>query len=213
MAGFLKPPDAPDPNKSARKQLGYEKQAGVSAALLNNVNQSNPYGSVSYQQSGVGPDGTPTFSANTQFANLPDFSENGISKAIMGYGTDLLNPQFDRQNASLDAKLHNQGIPLGSEAYNTATGNLANQQNDALTNLLLQGQGTALQAQQQQYLLPGQAFKNSLAPTYQQGISAPNYMGAEQANYQAKNDQYNNLIQGLFSIPQAAAKFIPGVPK
>lgn len=51
-----------------------------------------------------------------------------------------LDPQLQRQQEQLDAKLAAQGIPLGSEAYTRAKQDLAMQQNDLRTQAQLQAQ-------------------------------------------------------------------------
>lgn len=59
-------PSPPDPTATAQAQAKYNTQAAVSQAYLNNVNQTTPYGSETYSQSGTAPDGTPTFTATQQ---------------------------------------------------------------------------------------------------------------------------------------------------
>lgn len=46
---------------------------------------------------------------------------------------DKLTPQFERQQTNMATMLQNQGIPVGSEAYNRAMGDLEEKQNDALS--------------------------------------------------------------------------------
>lgn len=45
---------------------------------------------------------------------------------------DKLNPQFERQRQDYATMLQNQGLPVGSEAYERAMGDLEEKQNDAL---------------------------------------------------------------------------------
>lgn len=45
---------------------------------------------------------------------------------------DKLTPQFDRQRENYATMLQNQGIPVGSEAYERAMGDLEDKQNEAL---------------------------------------------------------------------------------
>lgn len=91
---FMSPPSAPDPSAGitsgtqaaqaglgvgnqiaqtglglgstvAQGQQGYNTQSGESSQLGSMVGQNNPYGSLSYTQTGTGPNGTPIYSANT----------------------------------------------------------------------------------------------------------------------------------------------------
>lgn len=70
-----------------------------------------------------------------------------------------LNPQLDRSQASLDQRLANQGISLGSQAYNTAQNIEGQNRNDANLGVIAQSGNE----EAQQYGLQSQA--------YQQGIS------------------------------------------
>lgn len=70
-----------------------------------------------------------------------------------------LNPQLDRSQAALDQRLANQGISLGSQAYNTAQNIEGQNRNDANLGVIAQSGNE----EAQQYGLQSQA--------YQQGIS------------------------------------------
>src|SRR5258706_5226895 len=60
-------PVAPDPSLVAGTQAGYNTAAGTASQAGSMVNQSNPFGSLSYTQTGTGPNGVPIYSANTSF--------------------------------------------------------------------------------------------------------------------------------------------------
>lgn len=141
----------------------------------------------------------------------PDMDETGITKAIMGWGQDYLQPVFDAQNASEEARLANQGIAPGSEAYQRAKMMSSRNQNDAYTKLLLEGQGQALSAAEAKYMDPLRAISTlstgaqpgvNFAQTPQANVSSPDYANAAQNEYQAKEQNYNNMMSGLFKIPQ-----------
>ena len=55
-----------------------------------------------------------------QWAAGPNMDETGITKALMGWGHEYLDPGFEHDAATQDAKLANQGIAPGSEAYDSA---------------------------------------------------------------------------------------------
>jgi hypothetical protein len=114
-----------------------------------------------------------------------------------------LRPQMDIQNENLDAKLANQGIAAGTEAYNRAKQSLGMQQNDLLTQAQLQSQGIgqnlfnqALQGgqfgnqaltQQNANQLANLGFNNQAG---QQGYA--NQLSAQAANNPALQQMYSN---------------------
>ncbi len=141
----------------------------------------------------------------------PDVNETGITKAIMGWGHDYLQPVFDSQNAAADAKLTNQGIAPGSEAWTNAHRDTSRNQNDAYTQLLLQGQGQAMSAAEAKYMDPlraisvlstGQQPNVQYAQTPQANVQAPDYTTAANNQYNAKKANSDALMGGLFKIPQ-----------
>ncbi len=146
-----------------------------------------------------------------QWAAGPNLDETGITKAIMGWGHDYLQPVFDSQNASADAKLANQGIAPGSEAWTNAHRDTARNQNDAYTQLLLQGQGQAMSAAEAKYMDPLRAVSTlasgaqpsvNFAQTPQANVQAPDYASAANNQYQAQKSNSDALMGGLFKIPQ-----------
>lgn len=123
------------------KALGTKKVKYDTTATKNLLNYLN-----SYDTSGV----DTTLSNLTDWAskssseNLPnmgsytfgvDGSETARKRAEDAYYNsmvDKLNPQFERQRSDYATLLQNQGLPVGSEAYERAMGDLAEKQNDAL---------------------------------------------------------------------------------
>lgn len=148
----------------------------------------------------------------------PTADETGITKSIMGWGQDYLQPVFDAQNASADAKLANQGIAPGSEAWMNAHRDSSRNQNDAYTKLLLEGQGQALAAQglnmqrgEMKYMDPLRALSTlssgaqpsvNFAQTPQANVQSPDYAQAAQNEYQSKKSNFDSMMGGLFKIPQ-----------
>lgn len=108
-----------------------------------------------------------------------DGSETARKRAEDAYYNsmvDKLNPQFERQRSDYATLLQNQGLPVGSEAYERAMGDLAEKQNDAL-------QQAAYSA-----VLGGQdAFSQSLSDE----INAGNFGNTAQQAY------INQLISAL----------------
>jgi hypothetical protein len=54
-----------DPSTVSAQQQGSNIQSAVTGQAASNVNQVTPYGNLSYQQTGVGPNGVPTYTATT----------------------------------------------------------------------------------------------------------------------------------------------------
>lgn len=108
-----------------------------------------------------------------------DGSETARKRAEDAYYNsmvDKLNPQFERQRSDYATLLQNQGLPVGSEAYERAMGDLAEKQNEAL-------QQAAYSA-----VLGGQdAFSQSLSDE----INAGNFGNTAQQAY------INQLISAL----------------
>lgn len=189
---------------------------------------SGPYGRIfrnmaQAQNTGLGTATDILGVARSDLAAGPDLGptadETGITKAITGWGHDYLQPIFDAQQKTLDAKLANQGIAPGSAAYTAANMDQSRNVNDAYTKLLLSGQDTALQAQQQnqqrgalQYQLPINAYTSLMTGQQQPqlsfaqtptggGVAAPDYAGLVGSKYQA--DAANNPLNGLFKAGSA----------
>lgn len=133
-----------------------------------------------------------------------------------------LSPEFDRQTASLETQLRNQGVMPGSEAYNNAMDAMGRDQNDAMMQAALQGidvgQRARLQGitEQQQFLNTplnvASQLRNLGAATIPTQQSIPllgqtqgvDYSGAAQNQYAANMNQFNaqqaqqqSLMNGL----------------
>ncbi|MBQ7660164.1 MAG: hypothetical protein IJS26_05480 [Alphaproteobacteria bacterium] len=61
-----------------------------------------------------------------------DWARKRAEDAYFNSMVDKLNPQFERQRSDYATLLQNQGLPVGSEAYERAMGDLNEKQNDAL---------------------------------------------------------------------------------
>jgi len=265
LFGSPKTVDVPNYTQAAQ-------QTSASDLAANRLNQYNPYGSLTYSQTGTDSQGNPTWSQtqsiNPQLqsainANLGQLGQpfqkpqfQGQDMAAMNYfgsrlneqqfdprtfvNTDFdrsqlgasslpsyginpgqtysdaimqrLQPSLDRQTQALDAKLANQGIMPGSEAYKTAKTLQAQAQNDALTSAIVGGMQTGLAANQQQF---GQNFNVSAADlaarqALNQQSMAGNSLAYQQqlANQglgmQAQNQAFNQaLAESMLPYQQA----------
>lgn len=240
----------PNSYASAAEKTAAANLAGAQAATAaNRVNQYTPYGNLVYTQTGTDANGNPMWSATQSLA--PQFQgafEDISGQVAQGYGQGFnpnlpsiginpgenyeqaimrrLQPTQERQSKQLDAQLANQGIMPGSEAYNTAKQQLAQQQNDQLTSAVVGGFNTGLAANQQAYnqaltnyqlpLATLSQFRSATAPSYvnpyqQAAVAGPDYLGAytAQQNYNlglqnAQNASNANLTSGLFGLGTAA---------
>ena len=136
-----------------------------------------------------------------------------------------LAPQIQQGREKLEQQLANQGIQLGSEAYDRAMRNQAQRENDLLLGATTQGFGVGQQArqsalQEQAYLrneplntlsavrtgaqVQGPTFVN---PAMQANTAGADILGATQMGYNAQmgaanaqNAANNAMTQGLFSL-------------
>src|SRR5258708_24733723 len=114
-------PTPPDPTAVSNTQQQYNLAAGAGQQHLNMINQSNPYGSLNYAQTGTNPDGTPIFSQNTtltpeQQALLTQ--QNAIKSTLGGAATTLAGNVADMYSKApdLDVKtLTNQVMKEGQD--------------------------------------------------------------------------------------------------
>lgn len=149
----------------------------------------------------------------------PDTSE--IENWIYDLGSQRLDPRFAQQEDALRTQLANQGVLPGSEAWNREMATLSQAENDAYTQLMLQGRGQAFSEMQairnqpineisalmsgSQVSMPGvQMYQpQGAATTDVAGLINQNY-AQQQANYQAQMAQSNSLLGGLFGLGASA---------
>ena len=248
--GNSSPPAVPDYQSLANTTAANNLKASQTATAANRVNQYTPYGSLNYSQTGTDSQGNPMWSANqsvnpllqpavdqslsnvsNQYAspftggNLPSYGINPsqtYSDAIM----QRLQPQQQMQQKQFDATMANQGIPVGSEAYQNAARQFQQGQNDQRTSAVVGGMGVGLQANQQQYgqnlmnynntLTNAQGIKslatpNFITPPSQQATTGADALTAGIGQYNAQMGQYNaqqaanqNMNSGLFGLGGAA---------
>lgn len=234
-------PKAPAPiNVGQVTQQANQQNTGNAQqqAAFNRPNQTNQYGStLNYTQTGTDANGNPVFSQNQQlgstgqqfaggFANLgnqyfqgadqflnnqPDLSNNAAFDKAYGYASANLEPRYQQQSSQLESKLRNQGLDPTSEAYKSATNDLALQQNESRNNLVSQLQGQMFNQGQQdrtrqvgeltsltnpgvQY--GGQSVTGGFANVPGVNVANVDVAGLNNANYQ---QQYNNYLQQMQS--------------
>lgn len=142
----------------------------------------------------------------------PNLATNNATELLM----QRLNPQLDQQYDQLQARLANQGITMGSEAWRNANTQFDQGRNDAYNQASLAGIGLGMQQQgmmnqQQQQAFHNEAYLRQLplqelqalmggtqvsmpqTPGFaQSGLGqATDYVGAANMNYNAALNQYN----------------------
>jgi hypothetical protein len=111
-------PSPPDPYQTAAAQTQSNLATAKANQESNMVNQSNPYGSLTYSQSGTNPDGTPSYTANTTLnptqqglldqSNANRSAAGGIANSYLTGGQGALSGQgpdlsYNGTTAALDA--------------------------------------------------------------------------------------------------------------
>ncbi len=162
----------------------------------------------------------------SQFGSLysqpPQIDPSDLTNKMMGWGQQYMQPIFNQQQSNLDAKLQNQGINPGSEAFNNAQNLQSRNVNNAYQSLFLNAEPTAFSQAIQQYQLPMQTAmglqagaagapgpttpNSSLVQTPTEQVGAPNYQQAAQNQFQAQQSQYQNLMGGLGSLAGVGLK-------
>lgn len=156
--------------------------------------------------------------------NLPSYGINpgeAMTESVMR----RLQPQMAMEKKQFDAQMANQGIPVGSEAYQNAARVFQQGQNDKMTSAVIQGTQTGLSANQQaynqamtNYNLPlntlnalrtgAQAQNPTFVNTPQQATTAgADLLGATQMGFNAQQGQYNaqqaqnaGMLSGLMGL-------------
>lgn len=155
------------------------------------------------------------------------FDTSGLAQTGINPGETMqdsimrrLQPQLAQQSESFDAKMANQGIVPGTQAYDNAKRSFDQQQNDLLTSAVIQGTQTGLAANQQGFNQLGYMRNepintlNSIRtgsqvtnPTFGQTAAGPDYLGATTAGYNAqlnaanaKNAGSNSMTSGLMGL-------------
>jgi hypothetical protein len=144
-----------------------------------------------------------------------------IERRIFELGSSTLNPMFERQRGDLETRLSNQGIKLGSAAYDRALNEQGNTQNQAYNQLALQGRGQAFGELQS---IRNQPLNELSALLSGSQVSMPNYgvntpagipttdnAGLINANYrqqmqnwQTDRNSWDDTVGGLFGLGSAA---------
>lgn len=134
-----------------------------------------------------------------------DAARQRMEQSVYQQAVSRFSPQFEERRSDLESRLQNQGLAIGSEAYQRAVKDLEQEQNDALTNAAYQ----SVQAGQS-------AFSNSLGDAVSAGNfvnSARQYpveeilslLSLSQGGYDVAMDKYN-IASGINSRRENATQ-------
>jgi hypothetical protein len=117
----------------------------------------------------------------TQLTGNFKLGNEATEARLMELGSKRLNPRFAQEDEALRTRLSNQGIKVGSAAYDREMNNLNQSKNDAYNQLLLQGRGQAAQ----ETLTEDNQRINQIGALLSGGqVSQPNFLTA---GYQGTN--------------------------
>jgi hypothetical protein len=182
-------PTPPDPYQTAAAQSKSNIGTATAQQNLNMVDQTNPYGSLNYTQTGTNPDGTPKYSAATtlsapmqgifdQSTDLGnallssgagalggkglDLSYNGTTAALDSLNRARLDPQWAQNTDQQESKLAAQGLTPGMPGYDNAMRIFNQGKNDAYNSANLADYGLSSQNAATQYNAPVSALGSIL---------------------------------------------------
>lgn len=139
-----------------------------------------------------------------------------IDAKLYDLGSKRLDPRFSQQEDALRTRLANQGITMGSEAYNRELDRFGQERNDAYNQLMLTGRNQAMgevnmPINQITALLSGsQVSQPNVGMQQPQGAATTDVAGLINQNYnqrynnwQQKNAYNQSLLGGLFGLGAA----------
>lgn len=228
------PPPSPDYAGAAQATAAGNLENARFATTANRINQYTPYGSQTYTPLGndrwrsdltLAPDAKATLDSqmalsrkagdlgvgaadrlNETYRTPFDLSSvDKVADESYGLQTQRLDPQWSRLEEDLDAKLANQGINRGSEAYTRAQSDFGQGRNDAYERARLSSINTMPQTYQlanairQQPLNELNAIRTGAQvqnPTFQQAGMQQTTPGADLLGAAGLQNQYN---MGLYN--------------
>lgn len=157
--------------------------------------------------------------------NLPATDNEAVRNATFQLGKKQLDPELKSQREALATQLANQGIPINSEAYNSAMNRLDQSQGEQLNSLSLQSLLTGIQTAEAQraarfneissLLGRSQVGAGSSFGQMQSGYQGVDLMGAEQAalNRESQFSMLNKQLKAQMKAAQwqAAGSAIGGI--
>jgi hypothetical protein len=147
--------------------------------------------------------------------NLPSTDNEAVRQATFELGKRQLDPELKSQREALATRLANQGIPIGSEAYNAEMNRLERSQGDQLNALSLQSLQTGIQTAEAQRAARFNEISSLLGRTqvgagtnfgqYQSNYQGLDLIGAQQAELNRQNQM--NIANQQADAAQTAAQW------
>lgn len=149
---------------------------------------------------------------SSSLAQPVNLGESADEQRLDQLAVGSVAPQQQQATASQQQQLYDQGLRPGDEAYNNATGNLAQQQNQQLNDLYLQGHTTATSDALQQQNEPlnelsalrsgSQVSQPSIGATSTPttSVAGTNTAGIAQQDYADQLSASNAAMGGLFGL-------------
>lgn len=142
------------PQYDTNAAIAEQNRINQAAGIQQYANVNSPLGGYSISQDPVTGQitvnkqlsDTSTAAQNAQLRTLAEYTGNPTEAANAYYNAQMayLQPQMDRQVERAESSLTNRGLPLGSNAWNSAMGDIYDTQNRTLSSLsnqaLAQGQ-------------------------------------------------------------------------
>ena len=154
----------------------------------------------------------------SSLTKAPNLDTSTLTNKMMNWFNQYEQPIWNQQQSNLNSQLAAQGITQGSAAYNNAQNLQARNVGDATNQYLMQAEPTAFNQAVTQYQLPIQTLGTLLGEsqpstsinqqttqTPQESIQSPNYSGDAYASYNAQNQNYGNMMSGIFGGVSALA--------
>lgn len=177
------PPTPMNPATVANQQQQYNIDSAAAGQAASAVNQTTPYGSLSYTQTGTGPGGIPLYTASSKLspqqqqildtlqgqtsnllgganygnadpASIVGNSTSGLTKDLLDKNMSYIRPYYDMDKSQLDTKLRNQGFAPGEPGYDNAMRGLLDSQNRTTQQFEATIEPQAYQQATSNYLLP-----------------------------------------------------------
>ena len=170
---------------------------------------------------GVDPSQTQQFDPNSgRYFGAPnrDFAGQGASleRATFQRGLNRIDPYMQEQRSAMAQRLQNQGLPVGSEAYNQELNRFDRSRGDQLENLALSSVGAGRQEQGRlfgQDLASGQFNASEAQRQFGERLGATSFNASEQGrgfreNLASNQNQFNQrLASNQFNAGESQRNF------
>lgn len=140
-------------------------------------------------------------------------------KKLYDMGASRLDPRFETQRDQLSTRLVASGIRPGTAAYDQQMQEFENTRNDAYNQLALTGRQQAFNEATYERAQPlneisalmsgAQVQQPGFVNTPSANVGGVDYTGLVNSNYQAKVQNQNAMMGGLFGLASAGIKAIP----